>query len=57
MWCGLQADVQHLLYVLAACAVGLINSLSLGMTDVLRWLAPGCALAAACMVAHYFPSW
>jgi hypothetical protein len=53
----LQADAQHLLFVLAACAVGLINSLSLGMADVLRWFASSCALAAASTLAHYCPAW
>lgn len=53
----LQADAQHLLLVLAACAVGLVNSLSLGVADVLRWFASSCALAAACALAHYCPAW
>jgi hypothetical protein len=53
----LQADAQHLLLVLAACAVGLVNSLSLGVADMLRWCASSCALAAACALAHYCPAW
>jgi ApbE superfamily uncharacterized protein (UPF0280 family) len=53
----LQADAQHLLLVLAACAVGLVNSLSLGIADMLRWFASSCALAAACALAHYCPAW
>lgn len=53
----LQVDVQHLLYVLAACAIGLANSFSLGAAVLLRWLASSGALAAACVLAHFRPVW
>ena len=52
-----QADAQQLLYVLAACLVGLANSLSLGAAVLLRWLVSAAVFAVPCAVAHFRPAW
>ena len=53
----LQADAQQLLYMLAACLVGLANSLPMGGTLLLRWAVSGAAFAVPCALANARPTW